>query len=59
MSVLNKTTLTFALLTVAGTVLAFAQPGNPSTPAPLGFMEVLLLTGAAYGAKKISQKRKS
>ncbi|NVK27784.1 MAG: hypothetical protein HWE14_07055 [Flavobacteriia bacterium] len=59
MRALNKTTLTFTFLTIAGTVLVFAQPGNPSTPAPLGFTEALLAAGAVYGVKKVRDKRKS
>lgn len=28
---------------------ALAQPGNPSTPAPLGGIAILLAAGAGYG----------
>lgn len=35
-----------------------AQPGNPSNPAPLGFVEVALLAGGFYGAYRARGKRK-
>lgn len=41
---------------------ACAQPGNPATPndnpVPIGGLELLLIGGAAFGAKKIISSRK-
>ncbi|WP_170266408.1 PID-CTERM protein-sorting domain-containing protein [Phaeocystidibacter luteus] len=37
-----------------------AQPGNPSTPAPIdGGISLLIAAGASLGAKKIYDKRKN
>lgn len=36
-----------------------AQPGNPSDPAPIGFIEVLLGTGVVYGGYKAYRKKKA
>lgn len=38
--------------------LAIAQPGNPTAPAPFGFVEVLIGAGAAFGGYK-AYKQKS
>ncbi|WP_170266456.1 hypothetical protein [Phaeocystidibacter luteus] len=36
--------------------VAYAQPGNPSTPAPLGFTELLIGAGLVYGGFKMKKK---
>jgi hypothetical protein len=55
-----KNTNTIKLILTLGlilgyTALSFAQPGGggPSTPAPFGFLEVLIGAGAVYGSKKL------
>lgn len=35
-----------------------AQPGPPNNPVPFGFLEVLLLGGAAYGAYEVKKNAK-
>ena len=46
------------LLTIVA--VAYAQPGNPTNPIPLdGGISLLIAAGAAFGAKKIYDARKS
>ncbi|NVK28622.1 MAG: hypothetical protein HWE14_11295 [Flavobacteriia bacterium] len=41
-------------------ILAAAQPGNPTTPAPIdGGISLLIAAGAGLGAKKVYDKRKN
>ncbi len=57
----NLGTLTLLIVLLGLSVTAFAQPtgGGPGTPAPFGFLEILIGAGALYGAKKAhDQKRK-
>ena len=50
------TTLGLLMIVLA----AFAQPGNPNNPVPLdGGISLLIAAGAAFGAKKIYDARKS
>jgi len=54
---MKKQILTLALLLIA--VGLYAQPGNPTNPAPLDAgLSILIAAGAAYGAKKVSELRK-
>ncbi len=39
--------------------IANAQPGNPSTPVPLGFTELLIGAGLVYGGLRIKRKKGS
>lgn len=50
-----------ALVFMGSTLLLTAQPGNPTSPAPLdGGIGLLLAAGAALGAKKYNDfKRKA
>ncbi len=50
--------LATAVLFIASTVYLSAQPGNPSTPVPFGFLEGLVGAGALYGAYKIKKGKK-
>ncbi|NVK28623.1 MAG: hypothetical protein HWE14_11300 [Flavobacteriia bacterium] len=53
-----RTTLVIVFLLAGFAVMA--QPGNPTTPAPIdGGLSVLLAAGASLGAKKIYDKRKN
>ena len=50
-----------ALVFVLTVLVLNAQPakGNPgSTPTPFGFVELLIAAGAAYGGKKVYDKKK-
>lgn len=51
---MNKYTLTIVILLTCS-FFALGQPGGPSAPAPFGFLEVLAVSGAAYG---IARKKK-
>ncbi|WP_170266185.1 hypothetical protein [Phaeocystidibacter marisrubri] len=35
-----------------------AQPGDPETPAPFGFIEVLAVAGMALGGRRVYKNRK-
>lgn len=52
--------LVILLILLVSSVSLFAQPGGggPGTPTPFGFVEILVLGGAAYGAKKLHQNKK-
>lgn len=53
MKVSLSTKLTLTILLVCITyMIGYAQPGNPSTPAPLGFLELILGAGIMYGGYK-------
>ena len=39
-------------------VVAFGQPGNPTNPVPLGFVEILAGAGVLYAAKKKLGKKR-
>ena len=53
---MTKTLFTFGLFALfAG--LAIAQPGNPSSPTPFGFVEVLIGAGAAFGGYKVYKQK--
>ncbi|AEV31057.1 hypothetical protein [Owenweeksia hongkongensis] len=54
----TKTLFTVCLSVVAMGVL-MAQPGNPSAPAPFGFVELLIGAGAAYGGYKAYKNKKA
>lgn len=43
------TTLVMVLSLLLLSLPALAQPGNPSTPAPLGGVAILLAAAAGYG----------
>lgn len=53
----NKLMLTIVLVCLF-CVIGYAQPGNPSTPAPLGFIEMLIGAGMMYGGYKHARERK-
>lgn len=36
-----------------------AQPGNPSSPVPFGFVELLIGAGAAFGGYKAYKSKKT
>ncbi|NVK03381.1 MAG: hypothetical protein HWD92_01100 [Flavobacteriia bacterium] len=41
-------------------MVALAQPGNPSTPAPIdGGLSLLIAAGVGLGAKKVHDARKN
>lgn len=52
-----KYSILFAFLLLS--TLAIAQPGNPSTPVPFGFLEALIGAGAVYGARKVHKINKT
>jgi hypothetical protein len=52
-----KYSILFAFLLFS--TLAIAQPGNPDTPVPFGFLEALIGAGAVYGARKVHKKNKT
>ncbi len=57
---MKKHTIILALFLLTGT-LSYGQPdeGNPgSSPAPFGFVELLVAAGAALGGKKIYDAKK-
>lgn len=54
----TKTLLIICLFFVAIGVIN-AQPGNPSAPAPFGFVEVLIGAGAAFGGYKAYKNKKA
>ncbi|NVK27835.1 MAG: hypothetical protein HWE14_07310 [Flavobacteriia bacterium] len=54
---MQKNTI-FMLGAVLLSVAAFAQPGNPSTPAPLGAVEALAAAGLVYGGYKARRNAK-
>ncbi|AEV32983.1 PID-CTERM protein-sorting domain-containing protein [Owenweeksia hongkongensis] len=48
-----------ALVFIGSTLLLNAQPGNPTSPAPLdGGISLLLAAGAAFGGKKYYDAKK-
>ncbi len=49
--------LVLALVILASST-AMAQPGNPNTPAPFGFLEALMAGGAAMGVRHYRKNRK-
>lgn len=50
LSGMKSIVLLFGLMLVSQ--LAFGQPGSPSAPAPLGFVELLIGSGIAFGGYK-------
>lgn len=54
--------LLLLLVIVVSSKLTYGQPGNPDppndNPVPIGGLELLLIGGAALGAKKIISSRK-
>lgn len=57
--VMKSSYFVFAFLVIISfSQVAMAQPGNPSTPTPFGFMEVLIGTALLYGGKQSLRRRK-
>ncbi len=54
---LLRISLSCALL-VGSMGLLMAQPANPTSPTPFGFVELLIGAGALYGGKKAYDQRK-
>lgn len=51
----QKISLVLFLMVLSGVILA--QPGNPDTPVPFGAIEILAISGLAYGAiRKMKSK---
>ncbi|NVK26397.1 MAG: hypothetical protein HWE14_00065 [Flavobacteriia bacterium] len=48
----------FTVLALVVSATLFAQPGNPTTPAPFGALEGLIAAGLAYGGYKRFKKVK-
>lgn len=57
----SKIGFALALLMILILTEVSAQPsgGGPGAPTPIGFVEVLLIGGAALGINRIKQNRKS
>lgn len=58
---MKKLSATLILFLFFALPVVTAQPPPPpgsNNPAPLGFVELLLGAGAAYGAKKVYDKKK-
>lgn len=53
----TKTIFTVCLSLLAIGVIT-AQPGNPTAPAPFGFVELLIGAGAAFGGYKAYKNKK-
>lgn len=59
MKISNHTSvLLITIILLGSTFTALGQPGNPTSPAPFGFLEVLIGAGAILGGKKAYDKRK-
>ncbi len=54
---LLKISLSCALL-IGSIGWTMAQPANPTSPTPFGFVELLIGAGALYGGKKVYDKWK-
>lgn len=54
---MKKLVLTLSLGLILSTAI-WAQPQGPGAPVPFGAIELLLLAGAGFGAKKIFDKNK-
>jgi hypothetical protein len=55
-----KKIVLFSLVLIMGSLAVEAQPGNPVNPVPVdGGISLLIAAGAAFGAKKLSDRRKS
>jgi hypothetical protein len=54
---MKKLILSLTILTLISST-AWAQPLGPNSPVPFGAIELLLLTGAGFGAKKAYDRKK-
>ncbi len=55
-SVLTLSRITMLIVCVIAPIVLLAQPGNPNTPAPFGFIEILAGGALAYGAYQSKKK---
>lgn len=53
---MKKSNILLVSILLGSSLSLLAQPGNPSTPAPFGFVEILVVGGVVYGAAKKLRK---